>query len=76
MIICKVGALILLTSALCVIVVERQWIICYFIVKRLIDCGALLLDLLVFHRSYQDWLQIFFFVGGIGWGSTRLTFGI
>ena len=31
----------MLTGALCVVAVVRQWIICCYIVKRLIGCGAL-----------------------------------
>ena len=34
--ICRVKGLILLTGALCVVVIRRWWIICYFIVERLI----------------------------------------
>ena len=74
--ICRVEGLILLTGALCVIVMGRRWIICYFIVKRLIGCGAWFLDLLGFYGSCQDQLQILFLVGGIGWESTHLAFGI
>ena len=33
--------------------------------------GVLSLDLLGFCGSYQEQYQIFFLVGGIGWGSTR-----
>ena len=36
----RVEALILLTGALCVVLMGRQWIICYSIVKKLIGCGA------------------------------------
>ena len=74
--ICGVEALILLTGALCVNVIGRQWIICYSILKKLISCGARCLDLLGFHGSCQDWLQILFLVSGIGLGSTLLAFGI
>ena len=54
LIIYRVEALILLTGALCVGVMGRQWIICYFIVERLIGCGIWFLDLLGFHGSCQD----------------------
>ena len=64
--------LILLTGALCVSVMGRQWIICYFIVERPISCGVWFLDLLGFHGSCQDQLQLLFLVGGIGLESTRL----
>ena len=74
--ICEVEALILLTGALCVIVIGRRWTICYSIVKKLISCGAWFLDLLGFHGSCQDRLQILFSVGGIGLESTLLAFGI
>ena len=70
-----VGVLILLTGALCV-VVGRQYIICCYIVGRLIVCGALSLELLGFHGFSQDWLQISFLVGLIDWGSIHLSFGI
>ena len=46
---CDLGALTSLTSALCVAVV-RQWIICYYIVKMLIGCGALSLGVLGFRE--------------------------
>ena len=72
----KVEALILLTGALCVVLMGRQWIICYSIVKKLIGCGVWFLNLLGFHGSCQDWLQILFSVGGIGLESTFLAFGI
>ena len=74
--ICRVEALILLTGALCVIVIGRQWIICYSILKKLISCGAWFLDLLGCHGSCQDRLQILFLVSGIGLESTLLAFGI
>ena len=48
---CGLGALILLTGVLCVIVVGRQWIIYCYIVERLISCGALSLEFLGFHGS-------------------------
>ena len=38
--ICGVESLILLTGALCVVVMGRRWILCYFIVERLIGCGV------------------------------------
>ena len=72
----RVEALILLTGALCVVLMGRQWIICYSIVKKLIGCGVWFLNLLGFHGSCQDWLQILFSVGGIGLESTFLAFGI
>ena len=74
--ICGVEALILLIVALCVVVMGRRWIICYSIVKKFINCGVWSFDLLGFHGSYQDWLQILFLVGGIGLESTLLAFGI
>ena len=74
-IICRIGGLILLTSASCV-VVERWWIICCYIVGRLIVYGTLSLVLLGFRGFSQDWLQISCFVGGIDWGSIHLAFGI
>ena len=46
---CGLEALILLTGALCVVVVVRQWIICCYSVERLIGCGASSLGLLGFH---------------------------
>ena len=51
---CGVEILILLTGALCVVVMGRQWIICYSIVKKLVSCGAWFLNLLGFLRSCQD----------------------
>ena len=42
---CGLEALILLTGALCVVAVVRQWIICCYIVERLIGCGALSINL-------------------------------
>ena len=38
----------MLTSVSCAVVVGRQWIICYYIVVRLIGCGVWCLDLLGF----------------------------
>ena len=61
--------------ALCVVVVVRQWIICCYIVERLIGCGALSLGFLGFHGSPHVGCQIFYLVGGIGWGNIHLTFG-
>ena len=75
-IIYRVETLILLTDALCVSVMGRQWIIYYFIEERLIGCGVWFLDLLGFHGFCQDQLQILFLVGGIGLESTCLAFGI
>ena len=73
---CGLGALTSLTSVLCVVVVGRQWNICCYIVERLIGCGALSLEFLGFHGSPRVRCQIFLLVGGIGWGSIHLTFGI
>ena len=64
-IICKVGVLISLIDASCVVAVRRQWIICCYIVTRLIICGVLSLELTGFHGSSQDRSQISFLVGGI-----------
>ena len=58
--------MLLLTGVLCV-VVERQWIIYGFIVRMLISCSVLSLYPLEFLGSYQEWYQMFFLVGGIGW---------
>ena len=68
-------ALILLTGALCVVAVVRQWIICCYIVERLISCGVLFFGFLGFLRPSHVRCQIFFLVGGIGWESIHLTFG-
>ena len=54
----------------------KQWIVCYYIVVRLTGCGVWCLDLLEFLGSYQDQLWILSLVGGIGFGSIRLVFGI
>ena len=43
---------------------------------RLTGCGVWFLDLLEFHGSCQDWLQILSLVGEIGLESNRLAFGI
>ena len=75
-IIWDLGVLILLIGVLCVVVVGRLWVIYRFIVKRLIGCRVLFLNLLGFHESYLEWFLICFLVGGIGWGSTCLTLGI
>ena len=72
---CGLEALILLTGALYVVAVVRQWIICCYIVERLIGCGALSLEFLSFHGSPHVRCQIFFLAGGIGWESIHLTFG-
>ena len=69
-------ALILLTGALCVVAVVRQWIICCYIVERFISCGVLSFGFLGFHGSPHVRCQIFFLAGGIGWGSIYLTFGL
>ena len=63
-------------GALCAVVMGRPWIICYFIVVRLIGCGVWCLDLLGFHRSCQERLWILSLVGGIGRESIRLAFEI
>ena len=70
------GALILWIGALCVIIVGRQWINYYFIVRRLIGCEVLFLHPLEFRGSYLEQFQIYFLARGIGWQSTRLTSGI
>ena len=72
---CDSGVLTLSTGALCVIAVVRQWIICCYIVERLINCGALSLGFLGFLGFPHVKCQIFYLVGGIGWGSIPLTFG-
>ena len=72
---CGLEALILLTGALCVVAVVRQWIIGCYIVERLIGCGAFSLGFLGFHGFPHVQCQIFYLVGGIGWGSIHLTFG-
>ena len=53
-----------------------DWIICCFIVVRLIGCGVWCLDLLGFNGSCQDRLRIVYLVGGISLESIRLAFGI
>ena len=63
---CGLEALILLTGALCVVVAVRQWIICCYIVKSLIGCGALSFGFLGFHGFSHVRCQIFYLVGGIG----------
>ena len=70
------GALISLTSALCVVAAVRQWIICCYIVERLIGYGVLSLGLLGFLGFPCIRCKIVCLVGGIGWGSIHLTFGI
>ena len=70
------GVLILLTGALCVVIVGRLWITYCFILRRLIGCGVLFLNLFGFRGSYQEQFLICILVGGIGWGNTRLTCGI
>ena len=64
------------TSALCVAVMGRLWIIYYCIVVRLTGCGDWCLDLLGLHGSCQDQWWILSLVGGIGLESIRLVFGI
>ena len=73
---CGLRALTLFTGVLCVVVVGRQWIICCYIVERLIGCGVFSLEFLGFHRSLHIRCQIFFLVGGISWGSICHTVGI
>ena len=51
--------LILLTGALCVVAVVRQWIICCYIMERLIGCGVLSLGFLGFHRFPHVRCEIF-----------------
>ena len=70
------GALISLTSALCVVATVRQWIICCYIMERLIGCGVLSLGFLGFHGFPRVRCKIVYLVGGIGWGSIHLIFGI
>ena len=64
------------TSVSCAVVMGRRWIICYFIMVRLISCGVWCLDLLGFHGSCQDRLQILYLVCEIGLESMCLAFGI
>ena len=75
MITCGLEALILLTGALYVVAVVRQWIICCYIVERLIGCGVLSLGYLGFLGFPHVRFKIVYLVGGIGWGSIHLTFG-
>ena len=63
---CGLGALTSLIGALCVVAMVRQWIICCYIVERLIGCGALSLGVLGFHGFPHGWCQTFYLVGGIG----------
>ena len=67
---------ILSTSLSCAVVMGRRWIICYYIVVRLIGCGVRCLDLLGFLGSCHDRLQILYLVGGIGLESICLAFRI
>ena len=60
-----VEASILLIGALCAAVMERRWIICFFIAEKLFSCGAWFLDLLGFLGFCQDRLQIHSSVGEI-----------
>ena len=66
---------LLLTDVSCAIVMGRLWIICYFIVVRLIGYRVWCLDLLGFFGSCQDRLWILYLVGGIGLESMCLAFG-
>ena len=72
---CSLGVLISSTGALCVVVVVRQWIICCYIAERLLGYGALSLGFLRFPGFPHVRCQIFYLVGGIGWGSILLTSG-
>ena len=72
---CGLGDLTSLIGALCVVVVGKQWIICCYIVEKLISCGALSLEFLGFRGSPHVQCQIFYLFGGIGWGNIYLTFG-
>ena len=58
---CGLGALTSLSGVLCVVVVRRQWIICCYIVERLIGCGVLFFGFLGFHGSSHVQCQIFLF---------------
>ena len=60
----------------CAAVMGKRWIICFYIVERLIDCGLWCLDPLGSLGSCQDRLRILFLVGEIGLESICLTFGI
>ena len=64
----KVGVSILLTGALCVVVVGKQQNICCYIVEWLIGYEALSLELLGFCGCSQDPQQISCLVGGIQLG--------
>ena len=64
-----------LTGVSCAVVMGGRWIICYFIVVRLIGYEVWCLDLLGFLGSCQDQLQILYLVGGIGLESMCLAFG-
>ena len=67
---------ILSTSVSCAVVMGRRWIICYYIVVRLIGYGVWCLDLLGFLGFCQDRLWILYSVSGIGLESIYLAFGI
>ena len=67
---------ILLIGVSCAVVMGRRWIICYYIVVRLIGYRVWCLDLLGFFGSCQDRLRILYLVGGIGLESICLAFGI
>ena len=66
---------LLLIGVSCAVVMGRWWIICYFIVIRLIGCGVWCLDLLGFFGSCQDRLRILYLVGGTSLESMCLAFG-
>ena len=70
-----VGVLILLTGASCIVCGE----IVHYLLLHLWEGSSfveLSLALLGFCGFSQNRLQISFLVGGIGWGSIHLTFGI
>ena len=64
-----------LTGVLCVIAVIRHWIICCYIVGRLISFGVLFLGFLGSLGFPLVWWEIFYLVGGLGWGSIHPPFG-
>ena len=76
MIILGVEGWILSTGVSCAVVMGRQWIICYYIVVRLIGCGPWCLDFLGSLGSCQDRLRILYSVGGISLENICLVFGI
>ena len=51
--------MVFVTGVSCAVIMGRRWIICYFIVIRLIDCGVWCLDLLGLAKidcGYSFWL--------------------